>query len=117
MSTSNPFDRQRRRRDPGDTRAFLRREGWTLVDEKGGRERWVGYYQKGDVYMAGGLIRTAGGRRKFFVRNPTRRFWKNAHNGRCQMEDAKVVENAYRLHWNRKPDAWVDGLRRIEQMI
>lgn len=103
--------------DPGDTDAFLRREGWKLLDETGGRKRWVGYYQNGDRTMPGGLVETASGERRYYVRNPTRRFWENAHNGRCQLEESDLVEDAYRLHWNEKPDAWVDGLRRVEQMM
>lgn len=103
--------------DYGDSAQFLRREGWTLVDRDGGREMWVGYYQIDGIKMAGGLLRTASGRRKFFVRDPTPTFTKNAENGRCQLKDAQVVEGAYRVHWRREPNAWIDGLRRIESMM
>lgn len=103
--------------DYGDSARFLKQEGWTLVDRDGGRERWVGYYTNGTTRMAGGLLRTASGRRKFYVKHPTQRFYKNAENGKCQLKDAQAVEGAYLIHWSRAPKAWIDGLRRIESMM
>lgn len=114
---SKRFNGQRRTEDPGDTRAFLRSEGWELVKEENGRERWVGWYEDGDESMLGALVETASGERRYYVRKPTYRFWENAHNGRCQLEESNLVEDAYRLHWNENPDAWVDGIRRIESMM
>lgn len=104
-------------RDPGNTRSFLRSEGWVLLDESGSRTRWKGYYQNGDVYMKGGLIETASGRQKYYVKEPTRQFYRRAHSGRCQLKEANLVEDAYLIHWNRRPQAWADGIRRIEAMM
>lgn len=103
--------------DPGDSRRFLRKEGWKLVDESNHRERWVGYYENGDRKMKGGIVRKASGKRKFYVKEPTRRFWDNAHSGGCMLKPSNMVENAYRVHFEVPPDAAVDGIKRIEQMM
>ena len=113
------FDRYngRRDRDPGDTRQFLQRDGWELIDETGGRCRWVGYYEGNGRQMPGGLIHTAAGKRKFYVKNPTHRFWTNSHEGGCFLKPSNTVKNAYQVHFTVQPDAWVDGIRRIEAML
>lgn len=103
--------------DPGDSRRFLRKEGWKLVDESKYRERWVGYYENGDTKMKGGIVRKASGTRNFYVKAPTRRFWKNAHSGGCFLKPSNTVDNAYEVHFEVTPDAAVDGIRKIEKLL
>lgn len=117
MSRHNPFDRQRRTGDPGDTRQFLKTEGWELIDETDGRTRWIGEYEQDGTTMKGGLVEKASGERAYFVKDPTLRFWDNAHSGDCMLKPWNTVENAYSVHFEVEPDAWVDGIRRIEAMM
>lgn len=114
---SKHFHGQRRTGDPGDTRRFLIREGWRLVDEEKGREYWVGYYQNGDRSLEGGIMLTASGKRRYFVKDPHDAFIQACHDGGCLPTRSNLVRGAYEVHFSRKPDAIVDGICRIEDMM
>lgn len=95
----------------------LEEHGWTLVSTD--PDRYVGYYRSGGRTMEGGLRRTASGRRQFYVKQLTRRFWKNAHNGQCTLKRSDIVEGAFEVHFveDREPDTFLDGIREIERLM
>jgi hypothetical protein len=69
--------------------------------------------------MGGAIVLTASGKTKYYVVEPTHRFWRAAHRGSCFLKDAskKLKKGAYRVHWNTSPDAVSDGVRKIESLM
>lgn len=88
--------------------------GWYQVETD--PDRFVGYYERDGVRMSGGAEKTAEGY-VFCVKEPTKVFWKNAHQllypGRGLVDRAYVVD----LPGEELPATLAEGFERVERLM
>lgn len=107
--------------DPKDTPVYLQRNGWTTVDMDLPGTIWYGEYEGESESMIGVLRRTPGGRRKFYVRDPTEAFVSAAHDGSCLSTARDDLTERFGdvsgIHFDETPDTFGDGIELIESHL
>lgn len=100
------------RRDRGESVAP---KGWRQIATN--PDRFVGHYEADGVRMPGGAQRTSSGRYRFYAKSLTETFWKNMHDGQHLLAASEVVDGAYLIIFEERPDSLQDGIESVEEKM
>lgn len=100
------------RRDRGESVAP---EGWRQIATD--PDRFVGHYEADGARMPGGAERTSSGQYRFYAKSPTETFWKNMHDGQHLLAASGLVDGAYLINFEERPESLQDGIESVEEKM
>lgn len=100
--------------------AAVRERGWWR-DGSVAYDLFRGAFRGGGAVSPGAVVRMPSGRVKVYVKNPSQRLSRRAHNGRCltlpRSPEFDGGEGWRELHFRQRPETVEDGIRYVESLM
>lgn len=97
-----------------------RERGWWR-DGSTAYDVFRGEFRGGSAASPGAVVRMPSGRVKVYVKNPSRRLWRQAHGGRCltlpRSPEFDGSDGWWELHFQQRPETVEDGIAYVESLM